>query len=485
MSSKLIYGSSFAIFLIGITVSFIAQSQSVSASMDTLFHWVNSNQAIEGRVLNLPHIQYETNSHDLTRESKMAIDTLVYGLQEVNNLAISIGGHTDDVGDERYNIELSERRAQAVYNYLIDKGIEVDRLDFRGFGKSSPLVPNTSAANRALNRRVEIVLKLRDDIQVEHVSQSIYLANGRVIPVKEYSIEETVLSYQQYGSKERYTEPLSNVQYILGVDGRRRYENPTFGFRETSTKASPTPVTPPKVPANPNDYSGYYIGVGGRSTNIESVLISLNYVDESPSRDSFSGEKTLKEQEFGISFDFGLQYGNLRGYHMEFGGSGITGSVNFLAFHIGYGNNFALGATGKTIIRPVLGLEFGRAKSPMGKIVNNDTYIRVNQTDFYSDEVAIKIISNQGTIKPRVDLCFPAKRVDNHSLFSLSLGYSYNIYSNEPMIKFTGTNSAGESVRAKENLEDDNVDFRMDGARSTEKLPFNLNGPFVGFSYKF
>jgi outer membrane protein OmpA-like peptidoglycan-associated protein len=110
----------FTIFQAVLTATNFLIAQSITSSMDTLYYWVNSNQSIEGKVLNLPHIQYETNSHQLTPDSKMSIDTLVMGLQEVSNIAISIGGHTDDVGEDRYNLELSEKRAESVFNYLVE-----------------------------------------------------------------------------------------------------------------------------------------------------------------------------------------------------------------------------------------------------------------------------------------------------------------------------------------------------------------------------
>ena len=98
-------------------------AQSMTSSMDTLYHWINSNQSIEGKVLNLPHLQYETNNHLLTADSKMTIDTLVMGLLEVENIAISIEGYTDDTGDEEYNLELSKKRAASVYSYLFQNEI--------------------------------------------------------------------------------------------------------------------------------------------------------------------------------------------------------------------------------------------------------------------------------------------------------------------------------------------------------------------------
>ncbi|MBI4460982.1 MAG: OmpA family protein [Acidobacteria bacterium] len=69
---------------------------------------------------------------------------------------IHVYGHTDDIGTELYNQELSERRAQAVRDYLLHAGIGPDIISIRGYGKSSPRVSGTSPEARARNRRVEI-----------------------------------------------------------------------------------------------------------------------------------------------------------------------------------------------------------------------------------------------------------------------------------------------------------------------------------------
>ena len=74
------------------------------------------------------------------------------------NLKIEVAGHTDDIGSNEYNLKLSQKRAEAVKNVLINKfGIDPNRIIAKGYGKSYPLVPNTTDTNRALNRRVEIV----------------------------------------------------------------------------------------------------------------------------------------------------------------------------------------------------------------------------------------------------------------------------------------------------------------------------------------
>jgi OOP family OmpA-OmpF porin len=76
---------------------------------------------------------------------------------------IQVAGHTCDLGASDYNQNLSQRRAQAVHDYLVENGIEDDRLSVRGFGESSPKVPNTSEANRRDNRRVELRVMERSD----------------------------------------------------------------------------------------------------------------------------------------------------------------------------------------------------------------------------------------------------------------------------------------------------------------------------------
>ena len=76
---------------------------------------------------------------------------------------IEVSGHTCDLGDATYNQGLSERRAQAVRDYLVDNGIDANRLVVRGYGEDNPKVPNTSDANRQQNRRVELVVLERTD----------------------------------------------------------------------------------------------------------------------------------------------------------------------------------------------------------------------------------------------------------------------------------------------------------------------------------
>jgi outer membrane protein OmpA-like peptidoglycan-associated protein len=72
------------------------------------------------------------------------------------NYGIYVYGHTDNIGSQEYNLDLSERRAQTVLDYLTQNGIDPEIVTSKGFGKSQPIVPGNTAAARAKNRRVEI-----------------------------------------------------------------------------------------------------------------------------------------------------------------------------------------------------------------------------------------------------------------------------------------------------------------------------------------
>ena len=103
----------------------------------------------------LNNITFATNSADLTIESFSELDRVVELLNSNPRIIIEISAHTDDIGSAAYNLLLSNRRSQSVVNYLLDNNVDESRLVAKGYGAGSPLMPNTSEENRALNRRVE------------------------------------------------------------------------------------------------------------------------------------------------------------------------------------------------------------------------------------------------------------------------------------------------------------------------------------------
>jgi outer membrane protein OmpA-like peptidoglycan-associated protein len=102
------------------------------------------------------NITFETNSADLNANSYEELTRLVKFMTDNPDIFIEVSAHTDDKGSDAYNINFSMKRAQSVVDYLSVQSIDKKRLKSKGYGKSMPLVPNTSDANRAKNRRVEL-----------------------------------------------------------------------------------------------------------------------------------------------------------------------------------------------------------------------------------------------------------------------------------------------------------------------------------------
>jgi len=108
-----------------------------------------------GLTVELKNIFFETAKYDLKDESKGELQKLIAFLNLNKTLKIELGGHTDNVGDKKMNITLSNNRAKSVYDYLIANGIDKERLTYKGYGDSKPVVPNDTPENRQRNRRTE------------------------------------------------------------------------------------------------------------------------------------------------------------------------------------------------------------------------------------------------------------------------------------------------------------------------------------------
>ena len=111
-----------------------------------------------GKVCDLHDIFFATNSYTLTDESKRLIDLFADFLEHNPAVKAEIQGHTDDIGNDNDNLILSDRRAQSVYNYLIEKGISKNRIRYKGYGESRPVAPNTTPEGRAKNRRTVFLI---------------------------------------------------------------------------------------------------------------------------------------------------------------------------------------------------------------------------------------------------------------------------------------------------------------------------------------
>ncbi|MEG3191191.1 OmpA family protein [Lysobacter sp. D1-1-M9] len=109
--------------------------------------------------LNMPNnITFGFDSASLQPQFHNVLDGVAGTLQEYNQTIVEVAGHTDSVGTDAYNQQLSERRAAAVGNHLMGQGLMRDRFILIGAGETRPVASNDTEAGRAQNRRVEITL---------------------------------------------------------------------------------------------------------------------------------------------------------------------------------------------------------------------------------------------------------------------------------------------------------------------------------------
>jgi outer membrane protein OmpA-like peptidoglycan-associated protein len=103
----------------------------------------------------MKNIFFNTNSVELLDESKLDLNQLLELLKSNANLKVEISGHTDDVGKDETNLTLSDNRAKSVVAYLVDNGINAERLVAKGYGETQPIAENTDEEGRSKNRRTE------------------------------------------------------------------------------------------------------------------------------------------------------------------------------------------------------------------------------------------------------------------------------------------------------------------------------------------
>jgi outer membrane protein OmpA-like peptidoglycan-associated protein len=108
------------------------------------------------KTFTLNSIQFETGKADLKASSYTLLDDLVEIMTLKPTMKILIGGHTDSDGDDAANLVLSQKRADAVKNYLISKGINSKRIIAIGYGETKPVADNSTTEGKAKNRRTEI-----------------------------------------------------------------------------------------------------------------------------------------------------------------------------------------------------------------------------------------------------------------------------------------------------------------------------------------
>jgi len=120
---------------------------------------LNAKQTDRGMVLTLGDVLFDTGKATLKPGAQSTLDRLAAFLKQSPDNSVVIEGHTDSVGSDDYNQELSQRRADAVRTALLSRNVEPNRINAVGKGKSEPVAGNDTAAGRQQNRRVEIIIQ--------------------------------------------------------------------------------------------------------------------------------------------------------------------------------------------------------------------------------------------------------------------------------------------------------------------------------------
>jgi len=102
-------------------------------------------------------VHFDFNKYNIRPGDAAVLDEAAATLQANPNVTINVNGYCDAIGSDEYNLKLSQKRADAVANYLSEKGIASSRLITHGYGKTDFVATNDTAEGRAQNRRVELV----------------------------------------------------------------------------------------------------------------------------------------------------------------------------------------------------------------------------------------------------------------------------------------------------------------------------------------
>ena len=135
-----------------------ASAEARAASLERQLAALEALKTDRGMVITLGDVLFEFNRAEVKTSAQSRMAQLANFLKQYPDRGVSIEGHTDNIGSAAYNSELSQRRADAIKNQLVILGIAPERISTVGYGKDFPVAANDTDTNRAINRRVEVVI---------------------------------------------------------------------------------------------------------------------------------------------------------------------------------------------------------------------------------------------------------------------------------------------------------------------------------------
>lgn len=135
-----------------------AAAQARNDELETQLHELNARKTERGMVVTIGDVLFDTDAAMLRADGLRSVDKLAEFMKRYPQRSALIEGYTDSTGSAGYNQALSGRRADAVRNAIVERGVDRSRLDTQGYGAAHPVADNDSSSGRRMNRRVEIVL---------------------------------------------------------------------------------------------------------------------------------------------------------------------------------------------------------------------------------------------------------------------------------------------------------------------------------------
>jgi len=140
----------------------LAQQQAESQRLAKQMEDLQASQTARGIVLTLGDVLFDTGRAELKPGATRPIEQIASFLSEHPERSVQVEGYTDSQGGDDYNLELSQKRADAVAMAIIQRGVAAERVRALGYGEGFPKASNTSDGSRQLNRRVEIIVSNGD-----------------------------------------------------------------------------------------------------------------------------------------------------------------------------------------------------------------------------------------------------------------------------------------------------------------------------------
>ncbi len=117
------------------------------------------SQEARGTIVSLADILFDFDQATLKRDVEFSLVRVATILNQFPEMNVQVEGHTDNIGAPEYNLDLSQRRARAVYDFLVSQNVPPERLSVEGYGMTRPVADNGTEEGRQRNRRVDLVIQ--------------------------------------------------------------------------------------------------------------------------------------------------------------------------------------------------------------------------------------------------------------------------------------------------------------------------------------